>query len=70
MEQLSDERDDRDHGGGDPENAETRHQRLNGSMRDALGERDHVRMVLVAVAPPRLARMVYSPLAAVPPKLP
>lgn len=70
VEQLGDERDDSDDGRGDPENAEARHKRLNGPTREALGPFGYVRIVVVAVVPERLARIVYSPFAAVPPKLP
>ena len=71
MKQLGDERDDRDDGGGDPEEAETRHQRLNGPTEQCVRRvRDYVRMVVVALVPERLARIVYSPFGAVPPKLP
>jgi len=68
--QLGDERDDRDDGRGDPENAKTRHERLNGPTHEALGTFTYVRIVAVALVPERLARIVYSPFAAVPPKLP
>jgi hypothetical protein len=71
VEQLGDEGDDRDDGRGDPEKAKTRHQRLNGPTPRCVRTDDaQVRMVVVAVVPPRLARIVYSPFAAVPPKLP
>ena len=71
MEQLGDERDDRDNDRGDPEKAKTRHQRLNGRRGEVLGPvQDDVRMVVVALVPDRLARIVYSPFGAVPPKLP
>ena len=70
MEELGDDGDDRDDRSRDPEEPETLHQRLNGATRDALGRHAQVRMVVVALVPERLARIVYSPFGAVPPKLP